>query len=71
MKNPSVSLRDGQNTVYGSVDELAKELGISRQSAYAGLREGTIPSIRLNKRFIVPRSAISDWLRRAGGNAAA
>ena len=54
--------------VYGSVDELARELGISRASAYSGLREGTIPSIRLSKRFIIPRSAIAEWLRSAGGN---
>jgi excisionase family DNA binding protein len=58
-----------QTAVYHSVDELARELGISRALAYAGLRDGTIPSIRLAKRFIIPRAAISDWLRRTGPNA--
>jgi excisionase family DNA binding protein len=53
-------------SIYGSVDELANELGISRQSAYAALRHGKIPSIRLGKRFIIPRSAIAEWLRRPG-----
>jgi excisionase family DNA binding protein len=55
-----------QTAVYGSVDELARELGISRASAYSGLREGVIPSIRLSKRFIIPRSAIQAWLQSAG-----
>jgi excisionase family DNA binding protein len=54
-------------TTYRSVEELAAELGISRQSVYVGLRNGTIPSIRLGKRFILPRSAIADWLKSAAG----
>jgi excisionase family DNA binding protein len=53
-------------SVYESVDSLARELGISRSVAYKGLRTGKIPSIRLNKRFIIPRSAIAEWLRTAG-----
>jgi excisionase family DNA binding protein len=53
-------------TVYQSVDQLARELGLSRQSVYVHLRNGKIPSIRLNKRFIIPRSAIEDWLKSAG-----
>jgi excisionase family DNA binding protein len=52
--------------VIPSVDHLARELGISRQSAYAGLRAGTIPGIRLGKRFIIPRAAIDQWLKSAG-----
>ncbi len=52
--------------VFQSVESLATYLGVSRQVAYAGLRTGTIPSIRLGKRYIIPRAAIHDWLRRAG-----
>ena len=58
--------RVANSSIYNSVDELANELGISRQSAYAGLRQGKIPSIRLGKRFIIPRTAIAEWLRRPG-----
>lgn len=58
------TLRAGSAT-YGSVDELAAELGIGRQAAYYGLRRGLIPHIRLKKKFIIPRSAISEWLRNA------
>jgi excisionase family DNA binding protein len=54
------------SAVYESVDELAEELRISRQSAYKGLHSGEIPSIRVGKRFILSRFAISKWLQDAG-----
>jgi excisionase family DNA binding protein len=56
-------------TTYTSVDELAKEIGISRQAAYSALHRGVIPHIRIGKRFILPRSAITEWLRTAGDRA--
>jgi excisionase family DNA binding protein len=52
--------------IYPSVDALAAEIGLSRQSTYEGLRKGTIPGIRLGKRWVLPRSAIAVWLRTAG-----
>ena len=55
-------------STYSSVDDLARELGISRQKAYTELRSGKIPSIRLGRRFIIPRAAIAEWLRNAGTN---
>lgn len=54
-----------QNRDIYEVDELASRLGICRQAIYRGLREGTIPSIRLGKRFIIPRSAVNEWLSSA------
>jgi excisionase family DNA binding protein len=57
---------DQHDKVYGSVDELAKTLKISRSVAYQGLNSGAIPGIRLGKRFIIPRAAIQEWLRNAG-----
>lgn len=62
----SVQMPITDKSVYPSVDALAEDLGISRQSAYAGLRDGTIPSIRLGKRFVIPRAAIAEWLKTAG-----
>jgi excisionase family DNA binding protein len=52
-------------TTYESVNALAAELGIGRQAAYAGLRDGTIPSIRIGRRFVVPKVAIQEWLKNA------
>jgi excisionase family DNA binding protein len=55
-------------SVFPSVDALAEYLGLGRVSTYAGLRDGTIPSIRVGKRYILPRTAIQEWLRTAGGD---
>ena len=55
---------------YESVDELAAELGLNRAGTYKGLRDGTIPSIRLGKRFVIPKAAISKWLESAGSTVA-
>lgn len=63
-KNITEQLNDA---IYPSVDALANSLGISREKAYKSLRDGEIPSIRLGKRFIVPRAAVDEWLRTAGG----
>ena len=52
--------------VFPSVDSLAEDLGLSRQATYTGLRNNTIPHIRIGKRFIIPRAAIAEWLRTAG-----
>ena len=60
-------VQDSSGNVYPSVEALATALGISRQSTYSALRSGEIPSIRLGKRFILPKAAIQEWLRSAGG----
>ena len=56
-----------QAATYQNVDELARELGLGRLTVYAALRDGTIPSIRVGKRYVLPRTAIAEWLRNAGG----
>jgi excisionase family DNA binding protein len=58
-------VKPDEKNIY-SVDELAALLDVSRQLIYEGLRNKTIPSIKLNKRFIIPRAAIDEWLRNAG-----
>jgi len=37
----------------GTVDEVAVVLGVSRNSAYEGVKDGEIPSMRVGKRIIV------------------
>lgn len=53
---------------YSNVDELARELGLGRLTVYTALRNGTIPSIRVGKRYVLPRAAIADWLKSAAGH---
>ena len=41
-----------------SVEEAAQLLGISRALAYELVASGEIPSLRLGRRIVVPRSAL-------------
>jgi excisionase family DNA binding protein len=54
--------------IYPSVEALAAELGLSRAVVYRELRAGRIPAIRVGpRRFVIPRAAVAEWLRSAGG----
>ena len=59
----------GEDT-YEKVEDLASDLKIGRQATYAGLRNGTIPAIRIGRRYVIPKSAIREWLKTAGGKLA-
>lgn len=48
-----------------SVDEAAKLLALSRSSAYAGVRSGQIPAIRVGRRLLIPRAALEKLLAGA------
>ena len=41
-----------------TVEETAGVYGISRASAYEGVRTGEIPSIRVGRRILVPTAAV-------------
>jgi excisionase family DNA binding protein len=53
------------------VDDVAATLGISRASAYEGVKTGEIPSIRIGRRFLVPTAAVRRLLQLDGGPNAA
>lgn len=40
-----------------TVEQAAEMLGVSRQSAYAAVRNGEIPSISVGRRKVVPTAA--------------
>jgi excisionase family DNA binding protein len=48
-----------------TVDEAAAALGLCRNSAYAAARDGSLPTIRIGKRLLVPRSALQRLLTAA------
>lgn len=56
----------GRASTYRSIAELAAEIGLSERSTRAALRRGEIPHIRIGRRFILPKTAIAEWLRTAG-----
>ena len=51
---------DGRLTL--TVKQTAAVLGISPWSAYRRIAEGTLPSLRLGKRLVVPRIALERLL---------
>jgi len=46
-----------------TVDEVAQLLGISRSSAYQAVHSGEIPSLRIGRRYLVPKQALDEMLR--------
>jgi excisionase family DNA binding protein len=45
-----------------TVEQAAELLGISRTTAYACVRDGVIPSVRLRRRILIPTQALDRLL---------
>jgi excisionase family DNA binding protein len=45
-----------------TVVEAARTLGISRNSAYAAVSRGDIPSVRIGRRIVVPTARLREML---------
>jgi hypothetical protein len=50
-----------------SVEEAGKILGLSRASAFNAANRGDLPTIRIGRRFVVPRFALERLLASACG----
>ena len=50
-----------ERAVYTMV-EVAQLLSLSRGTAYALVRDGTIPALRLGGRWVIPRARFHAWL---------
>jgi excisionase family DNA binding protein len=50
-----------------TVEEAARVLGIGRSLAYALVRTGQLPALRIGRRLVVPRAAL-DRLVAVGGH---
>jgi excisionase family DNA binding protein len=51
----------GQRLTY-TVEEAGQLLGIGRGSAYQAARAGELPTVRLGRRLLVPRAALTSLL---------
>lgn len=51
--------------------ELKHLTGLDIRTVYKLARDGTIPSIRVGKKFIFPRVGVHRWLAEAGNRTAA
>lgn len=45
-----------------TIEEAARELGVSRNTAYECAKTGQIPTVRLGRRLLVPRAALERML---------
>jgi excisionase family DNA binding protein len=45
-----------------TVDEVAKRLRVARLTAYRAIRNGGLPSIRVGRRYLIPRIAFERML---------
>lgn len=52
-----------------TVEEAGAILGISRGSAYAAAKNGTLPTLRIGKRLVVPTAALRRLLELDGSAA--
>ncbi|SDR05377.1 helix-turn-helix domain-containing protein [Thermostaphylospora chromogena] len=58
---PAAPAADDDRAVY-TVPEVARLLSLSRGSAYALVREGAIPALRMGGRWIIPKRRFHAWL---------
>ena len=48
-----------------TVDEVAELLGLARGTAYARVRDGSIPARQMGRRWVISRSSFDAWLNNA------
>ena len=53
-----------------SVQELARQMGISLPKAYELVKEPGFPTIRIGTRILIPTEGFRDWLRVKSGSEA-
>jgi excisionase family DNA binding protein len=53
----------GQERLTIDVDEYAVAAGISRLSVYQGVHRGEIPSVRIGRRILIPKTALERFVR--------
>jgi len=51
-----------------TIKEASEILGVSLHVAYQAAREGTLPTVRFSRRWLVPRAALLAMLQRDDGS---
>lgn len=62
------SVRGVASPLTVTVSEAATILGVSRSHAYALVRDGHLPALRLGRRVLVPRVALLSLIDGAAGS---
>lgn len=53
---------NSENSTVFKVEDIAKMLSISRNTAYELVRSGKIRSVKIGRIYRIPRSAVEDYL---------
>lgn len=56
----------GQERLTLTAREVADLLGVSRNSIYEATRTGQVPSIKMGRRILIPRAALTKMLKETG-----
>ena len=64
MSDAAIMRRDEGRLVW-TVEEAGRLLGISRAHAYELVARGELPHVRLGRRVVIPKHAITELLERA------
>ena len=59
--------KDSNESLVLTVGETARLLRLSKTTVYDQIRQGSVPSIRLGKRILIPRTALMRKLEEAVG----
>jgi len=59
--------KDSNDSLVLTAGETAKILRLSKTTVYDQIRQGSIPSIRMGKRILIPRAALMRKLEEAVG----
>lgn len=51
-----------KQTAVLTVEEVMQQIGMGRGQVYQALRDGTIPSHRVGKRFVIPKAMFERWM---------
>jgi len=66
-QSPQTVEKDSNNPLVLTAGETARLLRLSKTTVYDQIRQGSIPSIRLGKRILIPRAALMRKLEEAVG----
>ena len=65
-QSPQIMEKDSNDSLVLTVGETSKLLRLSKTTVYDQIRQGSIPSIRMGKRILIPRVALMRKLEEAG-----
>lgn len=67
VENVNLDMQNESNTVtlVVTVEDLARLLAIGRNTAYTLVRSGKIRSIKVGRKYLIPKTAVEEYLNAA------